>query len=104
MIPGDMVILQIKVCGQKNMLMSYPSQRLRSQDVVRVSQSRKATKAYYRDSNFQDGKSAKKGDLYFTGDTTKRLMSSPKCRSVEVINNPARPGSNHREVNCINYK
>ena len=26
-------------------------------------------------------------------DTTKRLMSSPKCRSVEVINNPARPGS-----------
>ena len=39
-----------------------------------------------------------------TGDTTKRLMSSPKCRSVEVINNPARPGSNHKEVNCINYK
>jgi hypothetical protein len=37
-------------------------------------------------------------------DTTKRMMSSPKCRSVEVINNPARPGSNHREVNCINYK
>ena len=37
-------------------------------------------------------------------DTTKRLMSSPKCRSVEVINNPARPGSNHREVNCINYR
>ena len=36
-------------------------------------------------------------------DTTKRLMSSPKCKSVEVINNPARPGSNHREVNCINY-
>jgi hypothetical protein len=35
---------------------------------------------------------------------TKRLMSSPKCRSVEVINNPAKPGSNHREVNCINYK
>ena len=31
-------------------------------------------------------------------------MSSPKCRSVEVINNPARQGSNHREVNCINYK
>jgi hypothetical protein len=28
-------------------------------------------------------------------------MSSPKCRSVEVINNPARPGSNHREVNYI---
>jgi hypothetical protein len=38
------------------------------------------------------------------GDTTKRLMSSTKCRSVEVINNPARLGSNHREVNCINYK
>jgi len=37
-------------------------------------------------------------------DTTKRLMSSPKCRSVEVINNPARPRSNHREVNYINYK
>jgi hypothetical protein len=35
---------------------------------------------------------------------TKELMSSPKCRSVEVINNPARPRSNHREVNCINYK
>jgi uncharacterized integral membrane protein len=31
-------------------------------------------------------------------------MSFPKCRSVEVINNPARPGSNHWEVNCINYK
>jgi hypothetical protein len=37
-------------------------------------------------------------------DMTKRLMSSPKCRSVEVINNPARPGSNYKEVNCINYK
>ena len=37
-------------------------------------------------------------------DTTKRLMSSPKCRSIEVINNPARLVSNHREVNCINYK
>jgi len=31
-------------------------------------------------------------------DTTKRLMSSPKCRSVDLINNLARPGSNHREV------
>ena len=30
-------------------------------------------------------------------------MSSPKCRSVEVINNPTRPGSNHKEVNYINY-
>ena len=38
------------------------------------------------------------------GDTTKSLMSSPKCRSVEVVNNPARPGSNHKEVNYINYK
>ena len=37
-------------------------------------------------------------------DTTKRLMPSPKCRNVEVINNPVRPGSNHREVNCINYR
>jgi len=36
-------------------------------------------------------------------DATKRLMSFPKCRSVEVINNPTRPGSNHRKVNCINY-
>jgi hypothetical protein len=30
-------------------------------------------------------------------------MSSSKCRSVKVINNPGTPGSNHREVNCINY-
>ena len=37
-------------------------------------------------------------------DTTKELMSSPMCMSVEVINNSARPGSNHREVNYINYK
>jgi len=35
---------------------------------------------------------------------SKELMSYPKCRSVKVINNPARPGSNHREVNYINYK
>jgi hypothetical protein len=28
-------------------------------------------------------------------------MSYPKCKSVEVINNPAKPGSNHREVNYI---
>jgi hypothetical protein len=34
-------------------------------------------------------------------DTIKRLMSYLKCRSVEVINNPARPGLNHREVNYI---
>ena len=31
-------------------------------------------------------------------DTTKRLMSSSKCRSVKVINNPTKPGSNHREI------
>jgi hypothetical protein len=37
-------------------------------------------------------------------DTIKRLMSSSKCRSVEIINNPAKPGSNHKEVNYINYK
>ena len=42
--------------------------------------------------------------LCVVSDTTKRLMFSPKCKSVEVINNPTRPGSNHREVNCINYK
>jgi hypothetical protein len=38
------------------------------------------------------------------GDTIKRFMSYPKCRSVEVINNPVRSGSNHREVNYISYK
>jgi len=44
-------------------------------------------------------------DISYYGklDTIKELMSYPKCRSVTVINNPARPGSNHREVNCINY-
>jgi hypothetical protein len=30
-------------------------------------------------------------------------MSYPKCRSVTIINNSARSGSNHREVNYINY-
>ena len=40
--------------------------------------------------------------MIFCGvDMIKRLMSYPKCKSVEVINNPARPGSNRREVNCI---
>jgi len=34
-------------------------------------------------------------------DTIKELMSYPKCRSVKIINNPARPGWNHREVNYI---
>ena len=38
------------------------------------------------------------------GDTVKELMSSLKYRSVEVINNPTRLRSNHRVVNCINYK
>ena len=42
--------------------------------------------------------------FYLVCDTTKRLISSPKCKSVEVINNLARLGSNHREVNYINYK
>ena len=32
----------------------------------------------------------------------KELMSSSKYRSVEVINNPVRLGSNHKEVNYIN--
>jgi len=36
-------------------------------------------------------------------DTIKELMSYPKCRSVTVINNLARPGLNHRKVNYINY-
>jgi hypothetical protein len=34
-------------------------------------------------------------------DTIKELMSYP---SVKVINNSARPGSNHMEVNYKNYK
>ena len=34
-------------------------------------------------------------------DTIKKLMFYPKCMSVKVINNPARPGSNHREVNYV---
>ena len=37
-------------------------------------------------------------------DTIKRLISYSKCRSVKVINNPARPRSIHREVNYINHK
>ena len=73
------MILQIKVCGKRGMLMSYPSQRLRSQDVSRVSKSRKATKTYYKDSNFQDGKSVKKGDLYFTGKCTCILIIMHYC-------------------------
>jgi len=31
----------------------------------------------------------------------KKLMSSPMCRSVKVINNPARPGSNHKDYIII---
>jgi len=43
------------------------------------------------------------GATTVVADTIKELMFYPKCRSVKVINNPGRPGSNHREVNCINY-
>jgi hypothetical protein len=48
-------------------------------------------------------KSSKRKDerLEKSNDTIKELMSYPKCRSVKVINNPARPGSNQREVNCV---
>ena len=50
----------------------------------------------------------KKGSFPFTylgvPNTTKKLMSSSKCRSVELINNPTRSGSNHRKINYINYK
>ena len=35
-------------------------------------------------------------------DTIKRLMFYFKCRSIEVINNPAKSGSNHMEVNYNN--
>jgi hypothetical protein len=42
--------------------------------------------------------------IHANTDTIKELMSYPKCRSVKIINNPARPGSNHRNVNYINYK
>jgi hypothetical protein len=55
-------------------------------------------------SNVYEPKSFKEAQSQTICDTTKRLMSSPKCRSVEVINNPAKSGSNHREVNYINYK
>ena len=34
-------------------------------------------------------------------DMIKRLMSYPKCRSVKIINNTVRLGSNHMEVNYI---
>ena len=46
----------------------------------------------------------KNNPVNLTNDMIKKLMSYPKCRSVEVINNPVRPRSNHREVNYINYK
>ena len=29
-------------------------------------------------------------------------MSYPKCKSIEVINNQEKPGSNHKEVNYNN--
>jgi hypothetical protein len=41
------------------------------------------------------------GEVNKVGDMIKIFMSYPKCRSVKIINNPARPGSNHREVNYI---
>jgi hypothetical protein len=41
------------------------------------------------------------GEMVATCDTIKRLMSYPKCRSVEVKNNSTRLGSNHREVDYI---
>ena len=54
--------------------------------------------------DFQDlNQACSKDDFTLLIDTIKELMSYPKCRSVTVINNPARPGSNHKEVNCINY-
>ena len=46
----------------------------------------------------------KSHDYHMVIDTIKRLMSSPKCRSVKIINNLTKPGSNYKEVNCINYK
>jgi len=55
---------------------------------------------------FVDADGVEKGvGLMWCGwcDTIKELMFYPKCRSVTVINNPTRPGSNYREVNCINY-
>jgi hypothetical protein len=39
--------------------------------------------------------------ILYVGDTIKELMSSPKCKNIEVINNSARPVLNHREVNSI---
>jgi len=47
-------------------------------------------------------KKIKTTPVNLTNDMIKKLMSYPKCRSVEVINNPVRPGSNHMEVNYIN--
>ena len=54
------------------MLMLYPSQRLRSQDVARVSKSMKAIKAYYqRLKLLRKGKlHEEKGGLYFSGKYT----------------------------------
>jgi hypothetical protein len=56
--------------------------------------------------DFECKQEKKKKDSFFSAtiDTIKELMSYPKCWSVKVINNPTRPGSNHREVNYINYK
>jgi len=62
--------------------------------VTTTSSEQQATEIAWQNTNI-----ARKAD-----DMIKELMSYPKCRSVEVINNPTRLGSNHREVNYINYK
>ena len=41
--------------------------------------------------------------VWLCSDMIKQLMFYPKCRSIKVINNLARPGQIHREVNYINY-
>jgi len=40
-------------------------------------------------------------DFFIVTDTIKELMFYPKCRSVEIINNSARPGSIHKKDNYI---
>jgi hypothetical protein len=41
--------------------------------------------------------------LSYVVDMIKELMSYSKYRSVKVINNLAKPGSIHKEVNYIHY-
>ena len=69
---------------------------------LQANKTRKGTTMYLTIT--QPNQKRKKIDEVVANDTTKRLMSFLKCKSVEVINNPARPGSKHKEVNCINYK